>query len=137
MQLQTTSKYAIRIMNYMTSSQEKRLFHAKEISERLNIPYKFLTKIMGDLVKANLILSTRGREGGYSLAKEASSIFIIDIINLFDGFTHREECFLGIGKCDGNNICSMHTKWVKPKRLIEKMFEETTLETLKGENFKI
>jgi len=137
MQLSSTSKYAIRIMSYMSNNDEKTLFHAKDISEALSIPYKFLTKIMSDLVKADLILSIRGREGGYKIARESSSIAIVEIIHLYNDFTHREECLLGIGKCDGLNRCSMHDKWIEPKNLILKMFEETTLKNLEGGEFKI
>ncbi len=140
MHLHSTSKYAIRIMSYMANNNNynnKILFNAKDISEILTIPYKFLTKIMSDLVKANLIISIRGREGGYKIARPASNITIIEIINLFNDLTHKEECFLGIGKCDGENRCSMHDKWVEPKILIQKMFEETTLQNLEGGGFKI
>jgi Rrf2 family protein len=137
MQLHTTSKYAIRIMSYMANNSEKLLFNAREISEVLTIPYKFMTKIMSDLVKANLIVSVRGREGGYKIAKPASSIAIIDIINTFNEFTHQDECLLGIGKCDGDSICSMHEQWSEPKSLIQKMFENTTLQNLEGGNFKV
>ncbi len=137
MQLSSTSKYAIRIMSYMSNSDKKVLFNAKDISDKLSIPYKFLTKVMSDLVKANLILSIRGREGGYKIARESSTIAIIEIIHLFNDFTHREECLLGIGKCDSLNRCSMHDRWVEPKNLIQKMFEETTLQNLEGGGFKI
>ena len=137
MQLHSTSKYAIRIMSYMVNNGDKLLFNAEDISDILSIPYKFLTKIMSDLVKADLIISIRGREGGYKIARPASNIAIIEIIHLFNDFAHREECLLGIGKCDGLNRCSMHDKWVEPKTLIQKMFEETTLQNLEGKEFKI
>ncbi len=137
MQLHSTSKYAIRIMSYMANNGDKLLFNAKDISDILSIPYKFLTKVMSALVKADLIISIRGREGGYKIARPASNIAIIEIIHLFNDFTHREECLLGIGKCDGLDRCSMHDKWVEPKTLIQKMFEETTLQNLEGKEFKI
>ena len=137
MQLTTTSKYAIRIMSFMANNSNLELFNAKKISQELNIPYKFMSKIMSDLAKANLIISIRGRDGGYKLAKEASQIKIIEILNVFDGFAHREECILGIGKCDGINKCSLHDQWYKPKQLIIDMFENTTLENLEGQEFKI
>jgi len=137
MQLNNTSQYAIRILNYIANNDKKLLFSAKEISDVLNIPYKFLTKIMTDLVKADFILSVRGREGGYKLAKLATEITIMDILNQFNEFIHQDQCVLGIGLCDGKNKCSMHDQWVKPKELMQKMFEETTLDNLEGSNFKI
>ena len=88
MQLSNTSKYAIRILSYITKNEDKKLQNAKELSEILEIPYKFLTKIMTDLVKKEFILSIRGREGGYKLARSASSISVLDILNAFNELTH-------------------------------------------------
>ncbi len=137
MRLHTTSKYAIRILSYMANGDSSSLFHAKHISEELDISYKFLSKIMNELVKAEFIISLRGRDGGYKLAKDASSISIMEIVNLFNDFNHKEECLLGIGKCDGANPCATHAKWVRPKSLLEEMFESTTLQNLEGDGFKI
>lgn len=139
MQLNSTSKYAVRILSYIANNHEQRLLSAKEISEVLNIPYKFLTKIMTELVKSDFIISIRGREGGYKLSRSAASITIMQILNQFNELTTQNQCVLGIGLCDGNNKCAMHDQWVKPKKLMQKMFEETTLENLEGKEsqFKI
>ena len=137
MQLLNSSQYAIRILSYIANNHDKSLYSAKELSKVLNIPYKFLTKIMVDLVKADFIISIRGREGGYRLSKLPSEITIMEILNIFNEFVNREECVLGIGKCDGKHKCAMHDKWTEPKELICDMFEGTTLENLEGENFKL
>lgn len=137
MQLNNTSQYAIRILNYIANTDDRLLFSAKEISEVLDIPYKFLSKIMTDLVKSKFIISVRGRDGGYKLAKASSEISIMDILNQFNEFLHQDQCVLGIGLCDGKNKCSMHDQWVRPKELMQKMFEETTLKNLEGSDFKI
>ena len=137
MHLSNTSQYAIRILSYIANNKEKELYSAKEVSEVLAIPYKFLTKIMTDLVKREFIVSIRGREGGYRLAREASSITVWEILTLFNETNDQEECLLGIGKCDGSNKCGLHDQWLKPKSEIQEMFESTSLENLEGSNFKI
>lgn len=137
MQLNNTSQYAIRILNHIANNDEKSLLNAKEISQTLSIPYKFLSKIMTELVKSSFIVSIRGREGGYRLARSASEITVMDVLNQFNEFVHQDLCVLGIGNCDGKKKCSMHDQWVKPKVLMKKMFEETTLKNLEGSDFKI
>jgi len=121
----------------MINSTEETMFHAKNLSDVLNIPYKFLAKIMTELTKAQLILSIRGRDGGYKLVKNSSSITIMDILNEFNEPIYKEECILGIGLCDESNKCSMHDQWVKPKALLLNMFANTTLKNLEGSGFKI
>ncbi|MFC2057408.1 RrF2 family transcriptional regulator [Campylobacterota bacterium] len=137
MQLLNSSKYAIRILGYIANHEKQQLCNAKELSEALIIPYKFLTKIMMKLVKADLIISIRGREGGYKLSKPASDITITEILNNFNEFPEYEQCILGIGACDNKKKCVLHDQWVKPKKMISKMFETTTLADIDSENFKL
>lgn len=136
MQLHNTSQYAIRILSYIAKDECGSLCNAKELSTLLGIPHKFLTKIMTELVKYGFILSIRGREGGYKLAKPASSITVMDILEKFNDQINDEQCILGIGVCDSKNKCALHDQWVQPKHMIKQMFEETTLEKLEGEDFK-
>lgn len=137
MHLNNTSQYAIRILSYIANYKEDSLVRAKELSETLEIPYKFLTKIMTNLVKQEFILSIQGREGGYKLARPASDITILDVLDKFNESVGDKECLLGIGLCDGSNKCGLHDQWVEPKKLIKKMFKDTTLQNLDGKNLKI
>ncbi|MFT7860202.1 MAG: Rrf2 family transcriptional regulator [Sulfurimonas sp.] len=137
MQLHNTTQYAIRILSYLTQQEGECLLSAKEIAERLEIPYKFLTKIMAELAKAGFIKSIRGREGGYELHKPASKIKISDILDVFNDPLHEEQCILGIGFCDSNDKCVLHDQWTQPKVLIEQMFNDTTLEKIAYKGSKL
>jgi Rrf2 family protein len=136
-QLHNTSQYAIRILSYISSRDDEVSFTAKELAENLEISYKFLTKIMGELVKADIVQSTRGRDGGYTLNKPANKITISDILEIFNDSIHEERCILGIGFCDSKNKCVLHDQWIEPKNLIQHMFNETTLDKLVGKGCKI
>ena len=129
MKLNTTSQYAIRIMEFI-AKDTKKLHNAKIISEQLSIPYKYLTKIMTQLIDAKLLLSIRGREGGYSMVKEASEIRIMDILEAVKECINSKNCLLGRGLCNETEKCSMHDMWEKPKNDILNMFGKTTLKDL-------
>ena len=137
MQLSNTSKYTIRILTYMANHKDESLISAKELSENLNIPYKFLTKIMTKLVSVGFIESIRGREGGYKFLKKASEITVRDILTLFNDSIKDEACILGIGFCDVKNKCALHDKWITSKRQLQKMFKESTIESIASEGNKI
>jgi uracil-DNA glycosylase family 4 len=47
------------------------------------------------------------------------------------------KCVLGIGECDGNNKCALHDQWIEPRDLIRKMYKDTTLDKLEGQDFKM
>ncbi len=137
MKLNNTSQYAIRILAYIADHKEKSLLSAVELSTALVIPYKFLTKIMTELVKADFIESIRGREGGFKLQKKASEIKVDDILNIFNDSIKEEECILGIGFCNGMCKCALHDQWMEPKLLMQKMFRESSLEDIAGRGCKI
>lgn len=137
MELNNTSKYAIRILSYIANHSKGKLLSARELSEILDIPYKFLTRIMTDLVREEYLISVRGREGGNKLARDPSKITIMEILNTFNEFNNQTECILGIGPCDQHKQCALHDEWLKPKKMILEMFKKTTLADMDGENFKV
>lgn len=136
MELNNTSKYAIRILSYIANHSDGRLLSARELSETLDIPYKFLTKIITDLAKEGFIISVRGREGGNKLSRDASKITLMEIINAFNELNNEADCLLGIGACDNTKKCTLHDQWIRPKSMIHSMFKDTTLKDLDGEDFK-
>lgn len=136
MQLSNSSQYAIRILAYMADKKDSQL-NATELAEILYIPYKFLTKIMTELVKVDLVESIRGREGGFKLKKKSSDIMVSDILDLFNDSIKDEQCVLGIGFCNGMCKCALHDQWMEPKLLLQKMFRESSLEDIAGRGCKI
>ncbi|SFV54270.1 Rrf2 family transcriptional regulator [hydrothermal vent metagenome] len=137
MKLSNTSQYAVRILSYIANHKEKTLFSATDLSNQLSIPYKFLTKIMTELVKRDLIESIRGRDGGFRLKKDAKEIKVDDILTIFNDSIKDEECILGIGFCNGKCKCALHDQWMEPKLLMQKMFRESNLEDIAGKGCKI
>jgi len=137
MQLSKSSQYAIRILAYMADNKDSKLMNATELSKTLNIPYKYLTKLMTDIVKAGLVVSIRGRDGGYSFAKPPSEILVENILEIFHDAIHDQQCVLGIGFCNSACKCALHDQWMEPKLLMQKMFRESTLEAIAGEGSKI
>ena len=137
MKLSNTSQYAIRILSYITTQKEQSLITATQLSKNLLIPYKFLTKIMTELVKADLVESIRGRDGGFQLKQDARNIKVDDILNLFHDSIKDEECLLGIGACNDVCKCALHDQWMEPKLLLQKMFRESSLQDIAGKGCKI
>ena len=136
MQLHNTTQYAIRILSYIASQDNESPSNATVLAATLDLPYKFLTKIMRELVVAGLVKSTRGRDGGYVLNKKASDIKLVEILEIFNDMLNDEYCVLGIGVCDSNNKCALHDQWSQPKTLLQDMFKNTSLQDLIGRGSK-
>ena len=84
--LSQKAKYAIKALLVLARAQQSGTFaQARDISERENIPKKFLDLIFFELRRHGLVVSSRGREGGYALAKPAADISIAAIVRAVDG----------------------------------------------------
>jgi len=129
MQFSKTAQYAIRVLSYLHKHCEKS-HSVNTIYQELDLPYKYLTKLMTELVKQGLVKSSRGRDGGFTLAKNASEILLSDILQAIGEALDSQKCVLGFEKCDSSNPCALHEKWDKPNKLIEQIFTTTSLESL-------
>jgi len=128
MQLSTTSKYAIQILGFMARNKSVK-YSSKELSDQLNIPYKYLTKVMTKLTKSEIISSTKGKYGGFNIIQNIKKIRMIDIVSVFDDI-YTQDCVISEVQCDENNSCIMHDTWQKPKCAIDDFFTQTTLYNL-------
>lgn len=128
--LSQTSKYALRILAHMAESSD-RLYTAKSLFEELEIPQRYLGRLLTQLSKSGFIASTQGRHGGYQFAKQLSDIHLSDIIDSVDGFDSFNACILGKHQCLLENPCAMHTIWKETKEKVLKTLTETTLDDIK------
>jgi len=118
--ISNTAKYALRAVIYLAVNEEDNSrIGIKKISKELDIPAPFLAKILQNLSKHKLLVSTKGPNGGFGLGRDAHEINFLHIIELVDGLDVFEECIFGLKIClnDENHkkICPVHEK-SKPVR---------------------
>ena len=127
--LSKTSEYAVRILTFMAANNKER-YSAKFLYEQLNIPYKYLTKLMTDLAKQGCVISLKGRDGGFVISRDINKISVADIVEAVEGRNRFDGCVLGFDECSDENPCAMHQFWDENKRNIIYMLEHTTLGSL-------
>ena len=130
--LSNTCKYALRALIYLAkfSRPDKRV-GIKKISEDLELSAPFLGKILQNLVKQKLLVSTKGPNGGFSLAKSAGEITLWDIVTNVDGEEFFTNCLIGLEPCNtydkSRPLCPVHWQYSKLRNEISKFYKETTL----------
>jgi Rrf2 family protein len=107
-----------------------KFIHVKHICKERNIPYSFLAKILQSLVKADIVRSTQGRNGGYQLERPAETISLYDIKILIDGSKDFEHCAFGRSVCSPQFPCSHHNIWSSIQAQILDFLQNTTLADL-------
>jgi Rrf2 family protein len=126
MTLSKTTEYALRVLSFMSLNPEK-MYSSYYLHRHLKIPKKYLQRLLTDLSKSGLIRSNRGRNGGYVFAKKIDSIYISDIIDAVEGFSHEPGCFLGFKKCALENPCAMHDFWASTQKSLIHTLSSTRL----------
>jgi Rrf2 family protein len=84
MRLSTRGEYGLLALVDLALFSGGRALKAKQIAERQGIPKLYLDQLMMDLKKAGLVVSLRGREGGYQLARPANTITLWEAIATFE-----------------------------------------------------
>jgi len=132
--LSNTSKYALRAVIYLAiySSPEKKI-GIKKISAELGIPTPFLGKILQVLAKHNILVSTKGPNGGFSLQKPAFDISLMDVVEIIDGGDSFDTCLIRTSKCNHNTPCSIHDKVAPLRNEMKNLFQSESIADLAAE----
>jgi len=90
--LSQKTRYSIRALQHLADTWRQGPVRLDTIAEAQNIPRKFLTVILSEMVRGGLVNSTRGRDGGYELALDPIDIRYGDIIRLTRGSLALVPC---------------------------------------------
>lgn len=122
-----TAEYALRAVAVIAETGGERPVLAKEIAAEGQVPARYLSKVLRDLVHAGLLNSTRGIGGGFRLRRRADKLKLIDVIRPFDDVLAARRCPFGNPRCSDERPCSMHERWKPVKEAFQKLLEETTV----------
>lgn len=126
--LNQTAIYALRAMGFLAAHNTGKPVQSTLISQKMDIPHNFLSKILSRLSQTGLIHAVRGRGGGVQLSRPASEILLFDVVNLFMKVDDYKKCLLGMHTCDGS--CGLHLRWRIISEQFEKMLNDTTIDQL-------
>ncbi len=129
MKISTKGRYAVRIMAELARHPNDYVSVA-ELSEKQDISAKYIEKIISLLVKAKLIESTRGAQGGYMLTKQPEQYTIAEILRTTDDLPKLVPCLDGSTQCPRMEFCDSITCWDKLTKLITDYLSNITLADL-------
>ena len=120
--------YALRGILYIALMQdEKKWIQVDEVANRLGVPRYFMGKIMKRLAKEQLLVSSKGPYGGFTLHEDTLSTSIYDVVEVTDGLLSFKTCVLRMQECNAENPCPMHSKIEEVKMDLKSMLESTSI----------
>lgn len=130
MQLTREGDYGIRSVLYLARQPYKKISFVTEISEDYKIPRSFLAKILQKLVKAKIVRSYRGVKGGFSLARQAKDISVLDVLEAIEGKLAMNICLADKKKCDFSRNCPIHSVWASVQSKVVEVLRKSNFEDL-------
>ena len=126
-------EYALQASLYLAQQPRDRYALLRDISDRLDIPYHFLSKILQTLVRGGVVISSKGASGGFALARSPKEIALVDIVRAVDGEKFLDACMLGFPECGDKNPCPIHSQWKRAKGIILTILNQKKLSELSKE----
>jgi len=132
MKLTSKGRYAVMAMADLAAIEDRQPTNLTEISLRQGISISFLEQIFSKLKKNNLVQSSRGPAGGYSLTKSPEEIKLSSIIKAVDEKVKTVGCKKESKKgCNGKSVkCITHNLWDELEIHINSFFEKNTLKDI-------
>lgn len=113
MQLTRAADYAVRVMIQLATLPVGTRVQRNRLAEATGVPESFMSKVLQGLVRARLIASRRGIDGGFELAVAAETTSLLDVIEAIEGPIQLNFC-LGSGhNCERQNYCAAHFVWAE------------------------
>ncbi|MBI2796571.1 MAG: Rrf2 family transcriptional regulator [Gemmatimonadetes bacterium] len=131
--LNQTAEYALRTAVYLAEHGGAGPVAAGELASQLDIPQNYLSKILHQLARDGLLVSQRGKTGGFRLARVPSQITLAQIVAGFDPVDARRGCLLGRPVCSDRTACQAHDRWKEFSVGYSSFFHHTTLAMLTQE----
>jgi Rrf2 family protein len=130
MKFSTRARYGTRILLELALHWGKGPMLLKAISKKQEIPLPYLQQLIGPLVKAGIIKTTRGARGGISLLKPPKEVILSEVIKLLEGSIAPVACVDNPELYPRSGLCVTHDIWVEVKKAMDRVLESTTFEDL-------
>ncbi len=84
----------------------------------MDIPQRYVTLILADLVREGILTAMAGRDGGYALAKPAGELSLLEVVEAAEGPVTLDRCVLRGGPCGWIDACPLHSVWTKAQQAL-------------------
>ena len=130
-------QYALRALFELAVKNSGEPCKIGAVAEAQGIPVRFLENILNSLKSGGFVASSRGKDGGYVLAKPASDITVGEVIRFVQGPFAPVECAAsGSDLCAFSDDCVFHPLGEKARIALEQVYDGTTLADLVDEQKK-
>jgi Rrf2 family protein len=136
MQITRTADYGVRVMTHLALLPLGTRMTVADLAQESSASTAFVGKILQRLVRARLVVSHRGYEGGFELARQANSISLLDIVTALEGPLCLNECLAGGPGCERAAWCGAQDVWKNAQDALAAVLSRETLDLIAAATVK-
>jgi len=130
MRISTKGDYATRALQDLALHYDQGPIAIERVAARQGLPVRYLEQLLLTLKRAGFLLSKRGVNGGYSLAKPPARITLGEILRTVDGPIEAIYCVDQPQECARGSDCVLRDVWSEVGRAVSAIVDHTTLQDL-------
>lgn len=131
MKISTKGRYALRMMIDLAENSSDGFCALKDIAKRQEVSKKYLEQIVTILNRGGFLITGRGYQGGYKLAKSPSEYTVGDILRLTEGNLAPVSCLeQSVNTCKRKDFCDTLPIWEGLYNVINNYLDSITLQDI-------
>ena len=125
--------YGTVVLAHLAANQAA-VCSAADVAAATGVTLPTVSKLLKLLARAELVVSTRGANGGYRLSRAPHEITAADVIDALEGPVSITECSASDGDCEHEGVCSVGDAWQRINVAIRRTLQDITLNDLVRSN---
>lgn len=131
MKISTKGRYALRFLLDLAQQKNDGFIALKDIAQRQGISKKYLEQIVPLLNRADILITNRGYQGGYMLAKDPGSYTVGDILRITEGSLAPVACLEhDTNSCPRRDSCITLPVWQGLNNVVNEYLDGITLQDI-------
>jgi FeS assembly SUF system regulator len=123
--------YGLLLLTCVARTPDAALRTARDLSAETGLPLPTVSRLLQELLKSGLLHSQRGTKGGYSLARKANDISVVDVVAALEGPIALTECSTDVtGMCDLEPSCPIKSNQRVINQAVRGVLETITIADL-------
>ena len=125
--LSRTCEYAVRVLAALAELPDGTCAPVTDLARSACAPAPATGKVLQQLARHGFVRSSRGRGGGFRLARDPATISLHNIFSAINGPEALSRCAVGFGDCSETTPCPLHEHWNPVRQQMCRYLEQTSL----------
>lgn len=130
MRVSTKGRYGVRALVDIAMHLHESPVVLRDVARRQQISLHYLEQIFVRLRAADLVNSTRGAQGGFTLARPPDDIKLSEVVHVLEGSVAPARCVDDPASCERSNTCAFRDLWTEMGAAMNRVLESASLQDL-------